>query len=50
MLDLMFATDVVGDGTNGIVGPFETAKGRFYTGRVISLCEGTFGDVNEDFE
>ena len=37
-LDKIFATDVVGDGTNHVVGPFETAQGRFYRGQVVPLC------------
>ena len=28
-LDEVFASDVVGDGTTGIMGPFEAAQGRF---------------------
>ena len=37
-LDKKFAADVVGDGNNNIVGPFEAAQGRFYRGQVIPLC------------
>ncbi len=29
-LDSLFATDVVGDGTGDIVGPFEAEKARFF--------------------
>ena len=36
-VDQVFATDVVGDGTNHVVGPFETAQGRFYKGQVVPL-------------
>ena len=46
----MFASDVVGDGTTGITGPFEAAQGRFFTGQVIPLVVGAFGDVNEALE
>ena len=46
----MFATDVVGDGTNRIMGPFKTAQGCFYRGKVIPLCAGAFREINEDFE
>ena len=42
--------DVVGDGTNGIMGPFETAQGCFYQGKQIPLCAGAFGEMNEDLE
>jgi len=49
-LDLVFAMDVVGDGISKIVGPFETAQGRFYWGKVIPLFADTFGDVNLDFK
>ena len=48
-LDNNFATDVVGDGSDGVVGPFEAAQKHFY-GHVISLCAGWFGEINEDFE
>jgi hypothetical protein len=40
----------VGDGTTGIMGPFEAAQGRFFTGQVIPLVVGAFGDVNEALE
>ena len=49
-LDCNFATDVVGDGTSGVVGPFEAAQKQFYRGQVIPLCAGWFGEINEDFE
>ena len=49
-LDEVFASDVVGDGTAGITGPFEAAQGRFFTGQVIPLVVGAFGDVNEELE
>ena len=49
-LDRMFASDVVGDGTNNVVGPFETSQGRFYRGQVTPLCAGGFGEINKDFE
>ena len=47
-LDVLFASDVVGDGRGGIVGPFEAAQRRFYRGQVIPLIFGAFGDINED--
>ena len=40
-LDEVFASDVVGDGTTGIMGPFEAAQ-RFLTGQVIPLVVGAF--------
>jgi hypothetical protein len=49
-LDEVFASDVVGDGTTGISGPFEAAQGRFFTGQVIPLVVDAFGDVNEAVE
>ena len=49
MLDKKYAADVVGEGDNGIVGPFEAA-GRFIGGQVVPLVVGAFGEVNKDFE
>ena len=49
-LDEVFASDAVGDGTTGITGPFEAAQGRFFTGQVIPLVVGAFGEVNEALE
>ena len=42
-LDNKFAADVLGDGNDGTVGPFEAAQKRFYCGQVIPLCAGWFG-------
>ncbi|EJK49676.1 hypothetical protein THAOC_31420, partial [Thalassiosira oceanica] len=44
------APEVVGEGTNGQVGPFEAALGEFYTGNicVLPIVAGAFGKVNED--
>ena len=36
------------DGTNGQVGPFEAALGTFYTGNILPIVVGAFGEVNED--
>ena len=47
-LDTLFASDIVGDGTNGIVGPFQTAQSRFYRKGIIPLCVGGFGEINEE--
>ena len=49
-LDRLFAADVVGDGSGDVVGPFESAQGRFWRGGVIPLCAGGFGEINKDFE
>ena len=46
-LDRTHAPEVVGDGTNGQVGPFEAALGTFYTGNVLPIVVGAFGEVNE---
>ncbi|EJK52626.1 hypothetical protein THAOC_28080, partial [Thalassiosira oceanica] len=42
------APEVVGDGTNGQVGPSEEALGQFHTGNVFPIVAGSFGEVNED--
>ncbi|EJK54647.1 hypothetical protein THAOC_25707, partial [Thalassiosira oceanica] len=48
-LDQKYVPEVVGDGTNGQVGPFEAALvGDFYTDNVFPIVVGTFGEVNED--
>ncbi|EJK62407.1 hypothetical protein THAOC_16982 [Thalassiosira oceanica] len=47
-LDRAHAPEVVGDGTNGQVGPFEEALGRFHIGIVFPIVAGAFGKVNED--
>ena len=49
-MDKHFAADIVGDGSDLIVGPFEAAMKRFYRGQVIPLVAGWFGEVNEDFD
>ena len=49
-LDRIFASDVVGDGTNNVGGPFEMAQERFYRRQVIPLCAGGFREINKDFE
>ena len=49
-LDKQYAADIVGNGDNGIVGPFESAQKRFIGGQVIPLVVGPFGEVNKDFE
>ena len=47
-LDRAHAPVVVGDGTNGQVGPFEEALGQFHTGNVFPIVAGAFSEVNED--
>ena len=49
-LDQNYAQEVVGDGRNGIVGPFEAAQSQFFGGQVIPVVVGAFGEVNKDFE
>ena len=49
-LDRVYAPDVVGDGSNGVVGPFEAAQQLFIGGQVVPLVVGAFGDVNKDLE
>ena len=44
------APNVVGDGSNGVVGPFEAAQKLFIGGRVVPLVVGAFGEVNKDLE
>jgi len=48
-LDKEYASDVVGDGSSNIVGPFEAAQDQFIGGQVVPLVAGAFGDVNTDF-
>ena len=49
-LDIRFAASVVGDGSNGITGPFENALSQFHCKTIIPLCFGAFGEVNEDLD
>ena len=49
-LDIMFAAAVVGDGNNNIIGPFQNALSQFHGKRIIPLCFGAFGEVNEDLD
>ena len=49
-LDSNFVADFVGDGGEGVVGPFEAAQKHFYCRHVIPLCAGWFGEMNEDFK
>ena len=48
-LDEVFASDVVGDGSTGIMGPFEAAQTVPYRSGEPSVV-GAFGDVNEALE
>ncbi|EJK63809.1 hypothetical protein THAOC_15518 [Thalassiosira oceanica] len=47
-LDRAHAPEVIGDGTNGQVGPFEEALGQFHTGNVFPIVAGAFGEVNHE--
>jgi hypothetical protein len=49
-LDIRFAASVVGDGSNGITGPYENALSQFHFKTIIPLCFGAFGEVNEDLD
>lgn len=49
-LDKEYAPDVVGDGSKGIVEPFESAQNQYVGGQVIPLVVGAFGETNKDFE
>jgi hypothetical protein len=40
--------DIVGNGSNGIVIPFEAILGRFYQKQIIVFCAGAFVEINED--
>jgi len=43
-----FAPEIVGNGSNGIVGPSEAIHGRFYQKQIIVFCAGAFAEINED--
>jgi hypothetical protein len=47
-LDVKFAPEIVGNGSNGIVGPSEAIHGRFYQKQIIVFCAGAFAEINED--
>ena len=49
-MDKLFASGVVRDGNNDVVGPFQTAQNCFYRGQVIPICAGWFGEIVKDFE
>eukprot|EP00956_Cyclotella_meneghiniana_P011010 scaffold15417_cov71-Cyclotella_meneghiniana.AAC.11 len=49
-LDKQYAADIVGNGDNEIVGPFESAQKRFIGGQRIHLVVGPCGKVNRDLE
>ncbi len=48
-LDILFASDIVGDGSDDIIGPFQTAQTQFYRKGIIPLCKGGYGEINKDF-
>ena len=47
-LDQIHAPEVVGDGTNGQVGPFEAALGTVHTRNAFPIVVGSVDDVNEE--
>lgn len=48
-LDSIFAADIVGDGSNNVVGrPFEAAQSQFHNKKVVPICVGWFGEINRD--
>ncbi len=49
MLDILFASDIFGDGSDNIIGPFQTAQTQFYRKGIIPLCIGGYGEINKDF-
>ena len=49
-IDQVFAPGVVGDGNDGVSGPFENAYSTFCKGGVIPLVIGAYGETNEDFQ
>ncbi len=49
-LDMEFAPEIVGNGRNGIVGPFEAIQGQFYRKQIIVFCAGAFAEINENGE
>jgi hypothetical protein len=48
-VDILFASDIVGDGSNDIIGPFQITQTQFDCKGIISLCIGGYGEINEDF-
>ena len=49
-IDQIFAPSVVGNGNDGISGPFQNAYNTFCRGGVIPLVIGAYGEANEDFQ
>jgi hypothetical protein len=48
-LDTLLVSDIVGDGSNDIIGPFQTAQTQFYCKGIIPLCIGGYRERYEDF-
>jgi hypothetical protein len=48
-LDKLFASDIVEDGSNNIIGPFQTVQTQFYRKGIIPLCIGGYRETNKDF-
>ena len=49
-IDQIFAPNVVGNGNDGISGPFQNAYNTFCRGGVIPFVIGAYGETNEDFQ
>ena len=49
-LDKKYASDIVGDGTNGVTGPFERSLNRIVTKNVVPLVIGWYGETNEGLD
>ena len=50
MLDSLFSADVIGEGTNNVVWPFQATQSQLYRGQVIPIYTGWLGEIGEDFE
>ena len=46
-MDKKYASEIMGDGTNGVIGPFERSLDRIATKNVVSLVVGWYGEVNK---
>ena len=49
-LDKKYASEIVGDGTNGVTGPFERSLNRIVTKNVVPLVIGWYGETNEGLD
>jgi hypothetical protein len=48
-LDILFASDIVGDGSGNIIGLLQTAQTHFYHKGIIPICIGGYREINKDF-